>query len=326
MNREAPFYRKSIALAVAGLGLTMLAYPSAAVEPCGDFGECKVIIETNSTDGDVGFHFLVDGNNLRHLKMYQPNGKRLFSYRTFGPLRKQTLTETFAESAEPLCWLDPEEDAEDVQTLGEFLELWKFGEYAFRGKSRGLPWLQGATELTNILPAAPLDIELEIEQDDDVDEEPEFDYTIAWEMAAEGDGHLGRCSGVDEDGEVFDESLYAEFMALEGTTIEVVEQPDLWEVVLEPDFDDEEVPMLAMTYNNLKFTARLDGASEDLEIEVPDEYVEALPPNTPVKVEIGAIAGEDNATFTELGGLCLNQDDDEPSYCEEEDEDEDDEA
>ena len=76
-----------------------------------------------------------------------------------------------------------------------------------------------------------------------------------------------------------------------------------------------------MTYNTLKFPARLDGASEDLEIEVPDEYVEALPPNTPVKVEVGAIAGEDNATFTELGGLCLNQDDEEPSYCEEEDED-----
>ena len=133
--------------------------------------------------------------------------------------------------------------------------------------------------------------------------------------------HLGRCSGIDEDGEVFDETLYAEFTALEGNVIEVVEQPDSWEVVLEPDFDDEEAPVLAAMYNNITFTARVAGDSEALEIEVPDEYVEALPANTPVKVEVGAIAGGDNATFTEVGDFCLNPDENEDSYCEEDEED-----
>ena len=39
---------------LAGAGSTI----AAATEPCGDLGECKALIEINSTDGDIGFHFL----------------------------------------------------------------------------------------------------------------------------------------------------------------------------------------------------------------------------------------------------------------------------
>ena len=47
----------------------------------------------------------------------------------------------------------------------------------------------------------------------------------------------------------------------------------------------------------------------------------SLPEDTPAKLEIGAIGDEDNATFTEVGDICLNEMD----GCEEdEDEDEDD--
>jgi len=42
---------------VLGLGSSA----ATATEPCGDFGECKTLIEINSTDGDIGFHFLMDG-------------------------------------------------------------------------------------------------------------------------------------------------------------------------------------------------------------------------------------------------------------------------
>ncbi|HEX9593941.1 MAG TPA: hypothetical protein VGB12_11455, partial [bacterium] len=31
-----------------------------ATEPCDDFGECRALIEINSTDGDIGFHWLID--------------------------------------------------------------------------------------------------------------------------------------------------------------------------------------------------------------------------------------------------------------------------
>lgn len=45
---------------LAGAGSTI----AAATEPCGDLGECKALIEINSTDGDIGFHFLMDGDDL----------------------------------------------------------------------------------------------------------------------------------------------------------------------------------------------------------------------------------------------------------------------
>ena len=58
---------------------------------------------------------------------------------------------------------------------------------------------------------------------------------------------------------------------------------------------------------------------------VPQEYLESLPNNTPVKIEVGAIGGDfeidsgelqgragrplddDNATFTEEGEFCVNE-------------------
>jgi hypothetical protein len=45
---------------VLGTGTTV----ARATEPCGDFGECKALIEINATDGDIGFHFLMDGDDL----------------------------------------------------------------------------------------------------------------------------------------------------------------------------------------------------------------------------------------------------------------------
>lgn len=38
------------------------------------------------------------------------------------------------------------------------------------------------------------------------------------------------------------------------------------------------------------------------------EYLNSLPPGPPMKVEVGAIGGEDNATFTEEDGFCVNED------------------
>ena len=40
---------------------------------------------------------------------------------------------------------------------------------------------------------------------------------------------------------------------------------------------------------------------------VPADYLAALPDDTPVKIEVGAIGVEDNATFTEEDGFCVNE-------------------
>ncbi len=76
---------------------------------------------------------------------------------------------------------------------------------------------------------------------------------------------------------------------------------DAWEVVFEPDVDDGD-PL-----GQLKFTIRVAGDIGTKEVTVPPEYLADLPANTPAKIEVGAIGGEDNATFTEIFEICVNE-------------------
>ncbi len=59
----------------------------------------------------------------------------------------------------------------------------------------------------------------------------------------------------------------------------------------------------------MKYVVRIPGDSEELEVEIPDDYLETLPANTPAKAEVGAIGFDDNATFTEVDEICLNDTD-----------------
>jgi len=264
---------------MAGAALIGLAVPMAAsaTEPCGDFGECKVLIEINSSDGDIGFHFLMDGDDLNSARLRDPDGTKVFEDQAKGPLTEQKLTETFAESAEPLCWADPDadpEDLEDIVTLEEFLDRWLYGTYVFTGKSDGGEKSEGETELTYHLPAAPQDLD--------------FDgSTITW---ADGDD-LGNCASAIE----LTQLVIAEVLPIHPEDVLV----ETYEVVLEPDVDGPT--------GNLKFTIRVPGDINPKAVTVPADYLASLPDDTPVKIEVGAIGGEDNATFTETDGFCVNE-------------------
>ena len=110
-------------LAVLAAVLPSLSSVAGATEPCRDFGECKALIEINSSDGDIGFHFLADGDDLVSGKIKNPQKESIFNHRTRGEFAEQFITELFGESAEPLCWDDPEADPdEDIVTLEEFLD------------------------------------------------------------------------------------------------------------------------------------------------------------------------------------------------------------
>jgi hypothetical protein len=248
-----------------------------ATEPCGDFGECKVLIEINASDGDIGFHFLGDGDELIKMEITDPDGRKVFEDKAKGPLREQTLTETFAESAEPLCWYDPEADEdEEIVTLEEFLERWVAGSYLFSGLGKEGEMSFGETDLTYMLPAAPADVD--------------FDGSvISWD---DGDD-LGECASNEELDALVPGTLP---MHPENVTV------DAWEVVLEPDVDDGD-PLGALV-----FSIRVPGDIDPRQVTVPAEYLASLPYDTPVKIEVGAIGGEDNATFTEEDGFCVNED------------------
>lgn len=258
---------------VLGTGTTTVK----ATEPCGDFGECKALIEINSTDGDIGFHFLMDGDDLNSGKINDPNGAKVFEEQAKGPLREQKLTETFAESAEPLCWADPNADPdEDIVTLEEFLERWTAGTYVFSGKGDGGEKSTGETELTHALPAAPASLA--------------FDGSVITWTAGDD---LGKCAS------------FAELSDLVAVGVLPVHPEDVtvaaWEIVLEPDVEDGDPT------GNLVFNVRVSGDIQTKAVTVPADYLASLPDDTPVKIEVGAIGIDDNATFTEVVGFCVNE-------------------
>jgi hypothetical protein len=266
--------------AAAGAVLVLGAGTSTveATEPCGDFGECKALIEINATDGDIGFHFLMDGDDLNSARIADPNGVKVFEDQAKGPLLEQKLTETFAESAEPLCWLDPEADPdEEIVTLEEFLERWTAGTYVFSGMGDGGEKSIGETELTHELPAAPASVA--------------FDGSVVtW---AAGDS-LGQCASAAE----LDALVTAGVLPVHPEEVAVA----AWEIVLEPDVADGDPT------GNLGFHVRVPGDIANQAVTVPADYLASLPDDTPVKIEVGAIGVDDNATFTEVGGFCVNED------------------
>lgn len=266
-------------IALAGLVIaTIGAARAAATEPCGDFGECKALIEINATDGDIGFHFLMDGDDLIFARIFDPEGVKVFEDEAKGPLRDQKLTETFAESAEPLCWPDPEADEdEEIVTLEEFLERWTAGTYTFYGQGEQGEKSNGETELTYALPAAPADVD--------------FDGSvISW---SPGDD-LGECADYLELADLVTDGVLPEH----PVDVDVA----AWEVVLEPDVEDGD------PVGKLKFSIRVPGDVSPREVTVPADYLASLPADTPAKIEVGAIGVDDNATFSEEDGFCLNED------------------
>jgi len=272
------------------LFLSAVAY-AHATEPCDDFGECKVLIEVNASDGDIGFHWLVDGDGQRSTRIRGPNRRRIWTDFAGGALREQLKTESFGESSEPLCWPDPEADPEEeIVTLRDFRERWDPGTYTMRGKGRRHERLFGETELTYALPAAPQDVD--------------FDGSVvSW---TPGDD-LGNCAPLDGDSlqDLVDDGVLD--MLPEDVPVRA------WEIVLEPDVDDGDPA------GTFKFTTRVPGDIEPKQVTVPADYLASLPEDTPVKIEVGAIGGDfeiiddavvgddDNATFTEEDGFCVNE-------------------
>jgi hypothetical protein len=277
----------------AAVSIGVAALPAGADEPCGDFGECKVLVEINATDGDIGFHFLGDADDLRAMRIDDPNGAKIFENGAFGALREQKLTENFGESAEPLCWFNPEEEEEwdEVVTLREFVDRWTAGTYHFLGKGEEGEKLYGATNLSFDLPAAPAEVDFN-------------GSTITWMPGND----LGNCApfspelaeenGVDTIAEVVND-----FVVADPAGVAVA----AFEVVMEPDVEDGD------PIGDEIFSIRVSGST--LAVDVPALYLASLPADTPVKIEVGAIGVDDNATFTEVDGFCIN----EAEGCEEED-------
>jgi hypothetical protein len=139
--------------------LTMTAFLSGITAPLGSaaqgqeipFDEADVFAELNDTDGDLGFHALIDGEAWDRLVLRAPNGRTILRVRPSRSLGQQGLTEIFFESDEPgFDELAPE----------EFFERFPEGDYEVSGRTLEGDELESTARFSHRLPAPPGGIEV----------------------------------------------------------------------------------------------------------------------------------------------------------------------
>lgn len=254
--------------AVIAAALSQKAFAQPEFE---EFDEALVRIEINATDGDVGFHALLDADAWRWLRLDDADGRKVFNAKPFAGARTQGMTEVFFESSEPLCEADPEEPDARVQTLAEFLELFPEGTYIAHGRTIGdNEKLRSETEFTYNIPAAP-DIDLTEDMTLAVD-----NAVIMWEH---GDDLGEHCH---------DQSLIDDGTIPDHADVEVVR----WEVVVEPA-DEDAVEIFRV------FTAQVPG--DQLSVTVSEDFLQTYLDMgiTAMKFEVGAMEESGNQTFSE---------------------------
>lgn len=109
--------------------------------------EARFIYETNFTDRDTGIQIFNDGDPWKRIRIYDPDDNLIFEVNGKGYLRNFGLTELFSESNEP-NW--------DDMRLRDIVNLFPEGEYTFVGLSVDDEPMEGMTQLSHVLPCAPV--------------------------------------------------------------------------------------------------------------------------------------------------------------------------
>jgi hypothetical protein len=265
---------------VASATLLMLGgATSTAGTPCGGFEECRVLVEINASDGDVGFHWVSDGEDLVTTRIDDPSGTKIFENRAFKELWQQYFTETRGESAEPKCRKSLAEPDEDVLTVRQFVQRFPAGTYTITGITDEGEVHTGKTPLTYYLPAAPKNVSYS-------------GGVITWQPGTS----LGVCATEAELWQMVNDHV----LPVHPMNVRVKE----WEVTFE--INDR---------SHREFTLRIpaEGPHAQTSVTVSPEFLNSVGPDTPAKLEVGAVGGklsagdDDNATFTELRGICLHK-------------------
>jgi hypothetical protein len=142
--------RDSSAQGYAGLRTGPNSLPEAcATEPRSrttEIATAKLIIEYNSTDGDLGVHGAFDDHGWKTLCAFDPTGRAVLEVAPQGQLRDLTMAGIFFESREP-----PISEFSFAELEATFPE----GEYAVRGESFDGTTLVGSATFTHDVPAPP---------------------------------------------------------------------------------------------------------------------------------------------------------------------------
>jgi len=252
----------------------------SATTPCGGLEECRVLVEINASDGDIGFHWVVDAEEMVAMHIDDPAGTKVFENRAFHELWQQYYSETRGESSEPKCRKSLAEPGEDVLTLRQFASRFPRGSYAITAVTDEGDVLQGRTPLSYYLPAAPDNLKFS-------------GSVVTWQPGTA----LGVCATESELWQMVSDGV----LPVHPMNVPVKE----WEITL-----------ALHDGSNREFTLRLParGPHAQMSVTISPEFMNSVGPDTPAGLEVGAVGGklsegdDDNATFTELQHVCLHED------------------
>ena len=112
-----------------------------------EFEESFLYFELNNTDGDLGIHSKVDGDEWSEIRLEDPTGRSLIEIVNKGGMAIQGLTELFFESAEPTF---------DELNPADFFARFPEGLYEWSGITTSGDEIEGEAYLSHKIPAAPL--------------------------------------------------------------------------------------------------------------------------------------------------------------------------
>ena len=178
-----------VLMAASFCGATSLAIADEDIP----FDEAELFFELNDTDGDLGIHGKIDGDEWKRLEIEDPYERRMMYVRAIGRLKRQGITELFFESAEPTFdELDPE----------KFFKRFPEGTYEIEGITLDGEERESEVYLSHVIPAAPANVTIngvDAAEDCDADELPSVTppVTLDWEAVTGSHEELGKEGDVE---------------------------------------------------------------------------------------------------------------------------------
>jgi hypothetical protein len=159
------------------------------------FEEARLFFELNDTDGDLGIHGLIDGDEWKRLEIEDPNEVRMLDVLVRGRLRRQGLTEIFFESAEPPF---------DELAPSKFFKRFPEGVYDIGGITLDGRELDSEVRLSHVLAAPAANIRVaSIPAAKNCDVEPlpsvRRPVTIDWDPVTRSHPRIGKSGPVTVD-------------------------------------------------------------------------------------------------------------------------------
>jgi hypothetical protein len=153
----------------------------------------ELFFELNNTDGDLGIHGMVDGDEWKRLKIEDPYERRMMSVRASGRLKRQGITELFFESAEPTF---------DELSPKRFFKRFPEGIYEIEGITLDGEERENEVFLSHVIPAAPAHVTVNgvpAAVDCDAEELPivQAPVTLAWHPVVSSHHELGKQGDVE---------------------------------------------------------------------------------------------------------------------------------